>query len=104
VVGETGPRGPQGIPGSPAPIAGLSYSSHFQDDTRDIKTVDANCPDGKQAISGGYYTDAKVFILQNMPVTSRTSWRVKAWADGAFANSRWTLEVWAICVTKEPAQ
>lgn len=73
------------------------------ENTEQTKTVTANCPSGKQAISGGVRLSgelANVAVTGSSPFstgTQRTGWSAFAHETGAGPYGDWAIEAFAIC-------
>jgi hypothetical protein len=63
--------------------------------------LDANCPAGKIAISGGFSKDYSAQILMSSPILNSanvaTGWRVHAEMPAFQAHLEWTTVAYALC-------
>ena len=120
-MGSAGPQGPQGVPGpqgmpgqpgpvgatgpqGPSGLAGLEWVSV----TRNygafeyFTTVDANCPAGKIALSGGFDKSmSDIHIARSMPILNAanvaTGWRVHGSLPILDVHGDWSVTAFALC-------
>ena len=97
-TGATGPTGPQGTPG----INGTNGVSGYEivtttsaSNNTNPKTQSATCPNGKQAIGGGFSASQNGGANSSFP-SSATAWSAQYTVSG---NPTWTLSTYVICAT-----
>jgi hypothetical protein len=95
-VGATGPQGPSGMAGLEWVTVTRSYGP-----LEYFTILDANCPSGKVAFSGGYSKDRDVEINQSMPILNvagaATGWRVFAEMPPFGVHATWSVTALALC-------
>jgi hypothetical protein len=110
-VGPTGPQGPQGLQGpvgatgpqGPSGLAGLQWVSVTRSygPLEYFTTVDATCPSGKVAISGGYSKNPSAEVSQSAPILNSqnvaTGWRVFAEMPTLDIHGEWSVTAFALC-------
>ena len=113
--GPAGPAGPQGLQGIPGPVgatgpqgpsglAGLEWVSVTRNygSFEYFTTVDANCPAGKVALSGGFdKSSSDVHIARSMPILDAanvaTGWRVHGSLPILDVHGDWSVTAFALC-------
>jgi len=99
IPGPTGVTGATGAPGVERSILGWSIQNATVNDGQSIKVVDALCPAGRKAQSGGYSITPSVFpaggffVEQSLPLLDGSGWRVRA----VGTTNAWSLSVYAVC-------
>ncbi len=112
--GPIGPAGPQGLvgPQGPTGATGPQGSSGMADlewvtESRTygpleyFTILDANCPAGKIAISGGFAKDYYAQVLMSRPILNNaniaTGWRVHAEMPAFQVHAEWTTVAYVLC-------
>jgi hypothetical protein len=110
IQGPTGPQGPQGIQGpqgvegpqGPAGPLGLErVQANTPFDFVATKTAQADCPEGKKVVGGGYlffFGGPTVPIRDNAPTLDLKSWIV---SGTNFGGDNWSVSAIAICAFSE---
>lgn len=104
-AGLQGPQGPAGATGpqGPSGMAGLEWVtvSRTYGPLEYYTILDANCPAGKVAISGGFSKDYSALILTSRPILNAanvaTGWRVHAEMPAFQVHAEWTTVAYALC-------
>lgn len=96
-VGATGPQGPSGLSGLEWVSATRNYGP-----LEYSTTIDANCPAGKIALSGGFDKSASdIAIFRSMPILNdanvATGWRVYGQMPTLDVHGEWSVTAFALC-------
>ena len=60
-----------------------------------VRTVDAVCPEGNQAVGGGFWiSDAAVRVIENLPTDRGDAWRIKT----VGTSRNYMLRAYALCL------
>ena len=105
LTGATGPKGDKGDTGEqgPAGISGYEIVDITAGPDSSNKSVEVNCPAGKIAVSGAFFTEvggeASIAVPESRPINvPPTTWRVTA-IEANPTDLNWYLTVYVFCVT-----
>jgi hypothetical protein len=103
--GPQGPQGPAGPTGAAGPVGVSGYQTVFTtgpNDSTSYKTLNASCPSGKRALSGGVAvtpaTAATAVGVTRTYLNGTGTWETAARETSTFAGS-WMLNAVVICAT-----